>query len=365
MEALRIHLKQASANYKREEIVENKMTYPLPPFSTVIGALHKVCGFNQYHPMDISIQGDFHSLGKEAYIDHCFLNTTQDDRNILVKMYNPEYLSSGYEKVAFAMKPQNNSFRNNITIMVENEELIKEYQDLKELNDKISGFKKGKYTDCLKRIKARKISLKDKKKQLDKHSIRYKKVELREKEIIQYEKSLKEKVKIFEEENYKKPIAKFRTLTKSLKYCEVLSDVELIIHVKSDKDVLDKILEHVYDLKSLGRSEDFVDVISASIVELDEKADREYKSNYHAYIDADLVDGENEDIIFKDKRYGIPAQGTKYYLNKNYIFLDKNRTKRIFEKKKVYYMSDYKVDTESNGVYIDKSGEKPLIVVFA
>jgi len=44
--------------------------------------------------------------------------------------------------------------------------------------------------------------------------------------------------------------------------------------------------------------------------------------------------------------------------------MDANRTKRIFEKKKVYYMSDYKVDTESNGVYIDKSGEEPLIVVF-
>ena len=37
MKALRLILHQTSANYKREETVENKMTYPLPPVSTVIG----------------------------------------------------------------------------------------------------------------------------------------------------------------------------------------------------------------------------------------------------------------------------------------------------------------------------------------
>ena len=40
MKALRICLKQSLANYRREETVDNKMTYPLPPYSTVIGALH-------------------------------------------------------------------------------------------------------------------------------------------------------------------------------------------------------------------------------------------------------------------------------------------------------------------------------------
>ena len=44
MEALRIHLTQTSANYKREEVIENKMT-TASTFSTVIGALHHVCGF--------------------------------------------------------------------------------------------------------------------------------------------------------------------------------------------------------------------------------------------------------------------------------------------------------------------------------
>lgn len=38
MKAIRLHIKQNSANYKKEETVQCRMTYPLPPYSTVIGA---------------------------------------------------------------------------------------------------------------------------------------------------------------------------------------------------------------------------------------------------------------------------------------------------------------------------------------
>ena len=86
MRALRLVIHQSSANYKREETVENKMTYPLPPFSTVIGALHSACGYREYKPMDISIQGRYRSMRRKPYTDFCFLNSTQDDRGTLVKM---------------------------------------------------------------------------------------------------------------------------------------------------------------------------------------------------------------------------------------------------------------------------------------
>lgn len=48
MKALRIILTQSSANYRKEEAIDNKMTYPLPPFSTVIGALHNACNYSTY-----------------------------------------------------------------------------------------------------------------------------------------------------------------------------------------------------------------------------------------------------------------------------------------------------------------------------
>lgn len=363
MEALKIHLTQASANYKREEIVENKMTYPLPPFSTVIGALHHICGFTSYRPMDISIQGDYHALGKEPYIDHCFLNSTQDDRGILIKMRNPGYLSKAYKKAAYALKSQGNSFRNNVTVMEEEEDLVNEYRDLKELNDKISAFKKGKFAECMELIKRRKAALDGKKKAVEKNGEAYLKIQAREKEIKQLEKRLKDGLKTFEEENYTIPIGKFRTLTTSLKYYEVLYEIELVIHVKSDRETLEEILEHIDDWKSLGRSEDFVQVKSAGIVLLEEEIDGEYQSSYHAYLDAGAV--ENEDIITREKRKeGAPAEGTKYYLNKKYELTDEINGKRIFEKKKVYYLSRYKADQESKNIYLDKTGEKPLIVNF-
>ena len=39
MKALRIKLRQNQASYTREETVNNRMTYPLPQYSTVIGLL--------------------------------------------------------------------------------------------------------------------------------------------------------------------------------------------------------------------------------------------------------------------------------------------------------------------------------------
>ena len=138
MKAFRLVIRQTSANYRKPECVDNKMTYPLPPFSTVIGALHKACGYTEYHPMNVSIQGQYESMHREPYTDYCFLNSLQDDRGILVKMKNGEMLSTAFDKVAVAKKPQGNSFRKNITIQVYNETLLKEYQQLKDLNDTIS-----------------------------------------------------------------------------------------------------------------------------------------------------------------------------------------------------------------------------------
>lgn len=34
-----------------------ELTYPMPPFSTVIGMVHNLCGWKMYHGMDISIAG--------------------------------------------------------------------------------------------------------------------------------------------------------------------------------------------------------------------------------------------------------------------------------------------------------------------
>lgn len=36
---------------------KRELTYPLPPFSTVIGMVHNLCGWEKYHKMNVSVSG--------------------------------------------------------------------------------------------------------------------------------------------------------------------------------------------------------------------------------------------------------------------------------------------------------------------
>lgn len=358
MKALRLVIYQSSANYKREETVDNKMTYPLPPISTVIGAIHSACGYREYKEMDISIQGKYESMHREPYTDYCFLNSTMDDRGILVKMRNGGMLSNAFEKVAMAKKPQGNSFRNNITVQIHNHELMEEYRRLKDLNDEIADFKKQRLAPVMELLKKRKKHLSDKKKQLDKKSKEYEGVVAREKELKDAEKKIKQHLEQFQQENYTIPISRYRSLTKSMKFYEILDGIQLILHVRASDEILEEILDHIYDLKSIGRSEDIVHVEDAQIVELYEETEEDEVINpYSAYIACDMIDNKR---IFTDNKDGRMS-GTKYYLNKKYEIID---GKRVFEKKKVLYTSGYAAEEFGDGLYLDKINGKEYIVNF-
>lgn len=359
MKALRIVLTQSSANYRKEETIDNKMTYPLPPISTIIGALHNACGYKEYHPMDISIQGKFESMHKEPYTDYCFLNSVMDDRGILVKMKNGNLLSSAFDKVASAKKSQGNSFRKGVTIQIHNEELLKEYRDLKDLKDKIDTYKNTEFKEKIESIKKEKKQLAEEKKKLDKKSPEFIELSKKEKDIKSKEKELKENFKSYETENYTIPVSKFKSLTTSLKYYEILNNIELVIHVRSDEKTLNEIEKNIYNLKSIGRSEDFVHVEEAKIVELKEDDECEIMSNYSAYLNYDDV--KNEKVWFNNLEKGRSVTGTKYYLNKNYEIRD---GKRYFEKKKVFYASQYSIEETSENIFIDNESNKEYIVNF-
>ncbi len=359
MEALRIKLTQSTANYRKEETTVNKMTYPLPPFSTVIGAIHEACNYTEYKPMDISIQGNYESLSLEPYTDYCFLNSVMDDRGTLVKLKNGCLLSNAYERVAKAVKSQGNSFRKGVTIQVFNEKLLEEYRCLKDLNDSIDKFKKERLKKVFDLIKKRKKTLTIKKKTYDKKSKEFEFIKKREDEIKKLDKYIKEKLDNYIEENYEIPYSRFASLTTSLKYYETLSNVELVIHIRSDKATLMDIKENIYNLKSIGRSEDFVDVKEAEFVELVDEVEEAIESLNSAYVDYDLY---KNDLIMpikmSDEKY---YNGTKYYLNKNYEIVNK---KRIFEKKKVMYISQYKAEGGDDSLYFDVSEDKSYIVNF-
>lgn len=64
MQILKLNLYQETACYKKPFAMKVAETYPLPPYSTVIGMLHKILQAKQgeYFPMNISIQGGYESI---------------------------------------------------------------------------------------------------------------------------------------------------------------------------------------------------------------------------------------------------------------------------------------------------------------
>jgi len=64
MKILKMKLFQESACYKKPFAFKVAETYPLPPYSTVIGMFHKILQAKpgEYFPMNISIQGNYESL---------------------------------------------------------------------------------------------------------------------------------------------------------------------------------------------------------------------------------------------------------------------------------------------------------------
>ncbi|NLN40859.1 MAG: type I-B CRISPR-associated protein Cas5 [Clostridiales bacterium] len=77
MKAIRLMLYQNMVNYRKPTSFQLKETYPLPPPSTVIGMVHNLCGYTDYHEMDVSIQGKYHSKVNDLYTRYEFKNTAK------------------------------------------------------------------------------------------------------------------------------------------------------------------------------------------------------------------------------------------------------------------------------------------------
>lgn len=64
MKILKLKLYQETACYKKPFATKVAETYPLPPYSTVIGMFHKILQAKpgEYFPMNVSVQGDYESI---------------------------------------------------------------------------------------------------------------------------------------------------------------------------------------------------------------------------------------------------------------------------------------------------------------
>lgn len=78
MRAVRLKLYQNLVNYRKPTSFQLKESYPLPPYSTVIGMVHFACGFDSYQEMQVSVQGKYHSKVNDLWTRYEFSGANYD-----------------------------------------------------------------------------------------------------------------------------------------------------------------------------------------------------------------------------------------------------------------------------------------------
>lgn len=81
--AIRVECFQNLVNYRKPSSLIIKESYPLPPYSTVLGMIHTACGFprGEFHPMKVSIQGKNAGSVSELYTRYSFSFDTKYDKD--------------------------------------------------------------------------------------------------------------------------------------------------------------------------------------------------------------------------------------------------------------------------------------------
>lgn len=362
MKVLRIKLRQSQASYSMAETVTNRMTYPLPPLSTIIGAIHNACGYSEYHPMSVSVQGKYGAMGQEIYVNHSLLNRREDDRNVLVYLQNPNMLTAGLTIIGESLKSQGNSFKKRESVRILEEEYYEEFLKISNLKEILDLEKKEIVNVKINEIKEIEKQLKDVQKKLEKKSVEYTEISQKITELKRQRENIEKIFKEKLEKTYTIPMSHYKTLVKSPQFQEVLYDVELMIHIDSDEETLMEIEDNINNLVSIGRSEDFIELIETKMVDLIEpEKDYRLPKEYCMYVSQDkIVYGEDFDDFEEDKEFYFVhgdnkknAKGTVYYLDKRYRIVDK---KRIFEKIPCICTSNIGTGSSSIGKTVDEDG---------
>lgn len=268
--AIKIECYQNMVNYKKPVSIQFQESYPLPPYSTVIGMIHKACGFENYIPMKISIQGTNSSSVSNMYIKYFF--------GIQFEPYTYNSKSKEYKI----------SNRHNYFVYRKNEKGIGGTADYfrKTFKDKTGKGKDG--------------------------------------------------------------------ITRGLGYAELMTDVNLIIHViPEDESKFDKILKGLKNpsiYPSLGRHEDILRIDSVKETTLKGATEIEMKND--AYIPIPYL----KNIVNKD------IMGTNYKLNKEFYIKNSKIRKwkskinvKLIKKSNltIYFKKPILIDSDNLGVFYD------------
>lgn len=95
MHVIKVVARQTLASYKKPSSMQTKESYPLPPYSTIIGMIHLACGFKEYIDMDISVQGSYYSKINELYTRYDFKPGFYDKNRHAIEIKTTNSKSTG------------------------------------------------------------------------------------------------------------------------------------------------------------------------------------------------------------------------------------------------------------------------------
>lgn len=90
MKAIRVGIYQNLVNYRKPTSFQLKESYPLPPYSTVIGMIHAACEFKEYVPMKVSVQGNHHSKVNDLWTRYEFAGASYEEGRHTIKLDSKE-----------------------------------------------------------------------------------------------------------------------------------------------------------------------------------------------------------------------------------------------------------------------------------
>ena len=130
--AIRIECFQNLVNYRKPSSFIIKESYPLPPYSTVLGMIHRACGYQSgdFHSMKISVQGQNTGSISELYTRYSFsLDTKYEEgrHNVCIKEEDKTY--GAFKGVAHIELICNNQMI--IHVVPSDEDFDKVYKSLK------------------------------------------------------------------------------------------------------------------------------------------------------------------------------------------------------------------------------------------
>lgn len=113
MKVVKLTARQTLASYRKPSSMQIKESYPLPPYSTIIGMIHLACGYREYVDMDISIQGSYYSKVNELYTRYEFKPGFYDKER-----HSVEVKSKGNKSTGLTSGPANIELLTNVRLVI-------------------------------------------------------------------------------------------------------------------------------------------------------------------------------------------------------------------------------------------------------